>query len=48
MQRVTATEWCCTKCATEYVSPLPVSAVRCECSKRANRDYWMKPKESTK
>ena len=48
MRREPITEWHCPKCDTDYVSPLPVSAVRCGCSKRANRDYWMKPKEATK
>lgn len=41
----TATEWHCPKCELVYVSPLPVSAVRCACSKRAKRDIWMTPRK---
>ena len=44
-----AREWYCKRCNAVYVSPLPIVAIRCECSKRSGkRDYWMTPKEGTK
>jgi hypothetical protein len=42
-------EWVCRRCGAEYVASLPVTAVRCECSKRAGgREYWMTPKDGAR